>query len=301
MCGGNYPIRSTRGQRDVCRLLDRDASRLSPDELARMRAHFAARIKTTRAQHIDRSYPDLLAEVLDYRRWRTFAFTLIGADGKEEKLTQARHSTLSGGEQSVSLHLPLFAASHVTLSSAHDHCPRLLALDEAFAGVDDNGRRELLGLTAQFDLDLFMTGYDLWATYDTVPACAHYDLSHSATEHMVSALLFVWSSRTAATISQRPWARQGHAGGQDTVSRHCSTRRRTTMTVDPAWDRLLAAARRKLEQTSGHLAGSIGLSKPTSPWNPVLAETMAKHGRAIMEERLIPSLLKDLDQEEVAG
>lgn len=183
------------GQRDVCRLLDRDASHLSPDELARMRAHFAARIKTTRAQHIDRSYPDLLAEVLDYRRWRTFAFTLIGADGKEEKLTQARHSTLSGGEQSVSLHLPLFAAAHVTLSSAHEHCPRLLALDEAFAGVDDNGRRELLGLTAQFDLDLFMTGYDLWATYDTVPACAHYDLSHSATEHMVSALLLVWDGK----------------------------------------------------------------------------------------------------------
>jgi uncharacterized protein (TIGR02679 family) len=34
----------------------------------------------------------------------------------------------------------------------------------------------------------------------------------------------------------------------------------------------------------------------TSPWDPVLAETMAEHGRAIMEERLIPSLLKDLDQ-----
>lgn len=180
------------GQREVCRLLDRDASRLGPDELAGMRAHFASRIKTARAQHVDKSYADLLAEVLDYRRWRTFAFTLVAGDGSEERLTQARHSTLSGGEQSVSLHLPLFAAAHVTLSSAHAHCPRLLALDEAFAGVDDTGRRELLGLTAQFDLDLFMTGYDLWATYDTVPACAHYDLSHSATEHTVSALLLVW-------------------------------------------------------------------------------------------------------------
>lgn len=179
-------------QRAICRLLDRDASRLSPDELARMRTHFASRIKTTRAQHLDRAYADLLAEVLDYRSWRTFGFTLVGGNGTEEKLTQSRHSTLSGGEQSVSLHLPLFAAAHVTLSSADEHCPRLLALDEAFAGVDDTGRRELLGLTGQFDLDLFMTGYDLWATYDTVSACAHYDLSHSATEHTVSALLLVW-------------------------------------------------------------------------------------------------------------
>ena len=180
------------GQRETCRLLDRDASRLGPDELTHMRAHFAGRIKTTRAQHPDRAYAELLGEVLDYRRWRTFAFTLVAGDGTEERLTQSRHSTLSGGEQSVSLHLPLFAAAHVTLSSADEHCPRLLALDEAFAGVDDTGRRELLGLTAQFDLDLFMTGYDLWATYDTVSACAHYDLSHSAAEHTVSALLLVW-------------------------------------------------------------------------------------------------------------
>ncbi|WP_207926024.1 SbcC/MukB-like Walker B domain-containing protein [Actinocrispum wychmicini] len=183
------------GQRDVCRLLDRDASRLGPEDLAHMRAHFASKIKTARAQHQDKSYADLLADVLDYRRWRTFAFTLVGGDGSEERLTQARHSTLSGGEQSVSLHLPLFAAAHVTLFSAYPHCPRLLALDEAFAGVDDTGRRELLGLTAQFDLDLFMTGYDLWATYDTVPACAHYDLSHSAVEHTVSALLLVWDGK----------------------------------------------------------------------------------------------------------
>jgi uncharacterized protein (TIGR02679 family) len=39
----------------------------------------------------------------------------------------------------------------------------------------------------------------------------------------------------------------------------------------------------------------------TSPWDPILAETMAEHGRAIMEERLIPFLVEDLDQEEVTG
>lgn len=182
-------------QRDICRLLDRDATRLGPDDLARMRGHFASRIKTARAQHPDRSYAELLAEVLDYRDWRTFGFTLVAGDGSEERLTQSRHGTLSGGEQAVSLHLPLFAAAHVTLSSAHEHCPRLLALDEAFAGVDDTGRRELLGLTAQFDLDLFMTGYDLWATYDTVPGCAHFDLLHSATEHTVNGLLLVWDGK----------------------------------------------------------------------------------------------------------
>jgi hypothetical protein len=84
--------------------------------------------------------------VLDYRRWRQFVFQLVGAEGTEEKLTRTRHSQLSGGEQSVSLHLPLFAAAHAMLNSAHPHAPRLLALDEAFAGVDDTGRSELMGL-----------------------------------------------------------------------------------------------------------------------------------------------------------
>ena len=108
----------------------------------------------------------------------------------------------------MSLHLPLFAAAHVMLSSAAPHCPRLLALDEAFAGIDDSGRSELLGLTAQFDLDLFMTGYDLWATYATVPACAHHDLSHSAVEHTVSALLLVWDGAKILTDAQIAGARR---------------------------------------------------------------------------------------------
>lgn len=182
------------GARAISKLLDRDASALNADDLASMRAHFASEIRIARAAHPERSYPEILATTLDYRRWRVFSFTLIRGDGTEDRLTVARHSALSGGEQSVSLHLPLFAAAHVMLSSADPHSPRLLALDEAFAGVDDNGRGELLGLSVQFDLDLFMTGYDLWITYSDVPGCAHYDLAHSTAENTVSAALLVWEN-----------------------------------------------------------------------------------------------------------
>ncbi|MGW1162684.1 TIGR02680 family protein [Streptomyces sp. NPDC002519] len=179
-------------QRAVGALLDADAARLGPEGLARIRAHFAAQIKNARARYRDLPYRELLAQVLDYRRWRQFAFQLVRPDKSEERLTRARHSRLSGGEQSVSLHLPLFAAAHAMLNSAHPHAPRLLALDEAFAGVDDTGRGELMSLAAQFDLDLFMTGYDLWAAHASVPAAAHYDLAHSAIDHTVSALLLLW-------------------------------------------------------------------------------------------------------------
>ncbi|MDZ5443442.1 TIGR02680 family protein [Micromonospora sp. 4G57] len=179
-------------QREVCKLLERDPARLGPAQLTTMRRHFAARIKAARAMHLERPYRELLGEVLDYRQWRTFAFTLHRPGGGTEALTRARHSQLSGGEQSVSLHLPLFAAANALFSSARLDAPRLLGLDEAFAGVDDTGRGELMALAKQFDLDLFMTGYDLWATHPAVGGAAHYDLSHSTVEHTVSTLLLVW-------------------------------------------------------------------------------------------------------------
>jgi hypothetical protein len=121
-----------------------------------------------------------------------FAFTLHRPGSPTEPLTRARHSQLSGGEQAVSLHLPLFAAANALFSSAKPDAPRMLGLDEAFAGVDDNGRAELMGLAGQFDLDLMMTGYDLWATHPQVRGAAHYDLSHSTLEHTVATVLLVW-------------------------------------------------------------------------------------------------------------
>ncbi|MET8311441.1 TIGR02680 family protein [Micromonospora sp. NPDC005173] len=179
-------------QREVCKLLERDPARLGPGQLTTMRRHFAARIKAARATAPERPYRELLGEVLDYRQWRTFAFTLHRPGGGAEALTRARHSQLSGGEQSISLHLPLFAAANALFGSARPDAPRLLGLDEAFAGVDDTGRGELMALAKQFDLDLFMTGYDLWATHPAVSGAAHYDLSHSTLEHAVSTVLLVW-------------------------------------------------------------------------------------------------------------
>lgn len=180
-------------QREACELLQRDPARLNPAQLSTLRRHFASRIKAARAMSPDQPYRDLLGQVLDYRQWRTFKFSLHRPGGAVEQLTKARHSQLSGGEQSVSLHLPLFAAANAIFGSARPSAPRMLGLDEAFAGVDDNGRRELMALASEFDLDLFMTGFDLWATHQGVPGAAHYDLSHSASESTVATVLLVWN------------------------------------------------------------------------------------------------------------
>ena len=141
----------------------------------RVRRLLADAVKAARAANPHERYREVLSAVLDYRSWRTFELSLDDGTTKE-RLTRQRYGKLSGGEKSVALHLPLLAAAHATFAGASPTCPRLLALDEAFEGIDETGRDELLALTVAFDLDLFLTGYRLWVTSKRVPAVAHYEL-----------------------------------------------------------------------------------------------------------------------------
>ncbi len=72
-----------------------------------------------------------LMGAFDYRRW--FAFGLYEQIGRERlRLTKQRHAVGSGGEQSVLIHLPLFAAAAALYGDAQ--APRLIMLDEALSG-----------------------------------------------------------------------------------------------------------------------------------------------------------------------
>ncbi len=102
---------------------------------------------------------------------------------------------MSGGEKSAAIHLPLFAAANALYSSAKDHCPRLIALDEAFVGIDERYKPDLFGLAVKFDLDLFMTGHDLWVTTATVPMIAHYDLYHDKVTRTTQRPLLLWDGQ----------------------------------------------------------------------------------------------------------
>jgi hypothetical protein len=57
------------------------------------------------------------------------------------------------------------------------YAPRLVTLDEAFAGVDDDSRAKCLGLLRAFDLDVVMTSEREWACYPQVPGIAIAQLS----------------------------------------------------------------------------------------------------------------------------
>ena len=183
----------TDPQRAASRLLDRDLP--GPERLAELRGLLRDMIREYRAGHPRATYREALGSVLDYRSWHAFELLLIQPGEAEVRLTRARHSVMSGGEKSAAIHLPLFAAANALYSSAKDHCPRLIALDEAFVGIDERYKPDLFGLAVKFDLDLFMTGHDLWVTTDTVPMIAHYDLYHDKVTRTTSALLILWDGQ----------------------------------------------------------------------------------------------------------
>ena len=189
----------TELQRATSRLLERDSP--GPERLAELRGLLRDMIREYRAIHPRATYREALASVLDYRSWHAFELLLIQPGEPEARLTRARHSVMSGGEKSAAIHLPLFAAANALYSSAKDHCPRMIALDEAFVGIDERYKPDLFGLAVKFDLDLFMTGHDLWVTTATVPMIAHYDMLHDKTTRTVSALLILWDGEQLVDAS----------------------------------------------------------------------------------------------------
>ena len=199
----------TEQQALVSRMLDRDAAGLGPDGLTELRAQLRAMIHDHRAGNPRDTYREVLAAVLDYRSWHAFELQLLSPGSPPQRLTRKKHSEMSGGEKSAAIHMPLFAAANALYLSSKPTCPRMVALDEAFAGIDDKFKPDLLGLTVKFDLDLFMTGHDLWVNYPTVPLIAHYDLQHDKAAHALSTLLVLWDGEQLID------ADAGYAGNED--------------------------------------------------------------------------------------
>jgi uncharacterized protein (TIGR02680 family) len=146
------------------------------------------------AEHADNpaaGWAEALASALDYRGWHEFAIQRY-ADGQWRPAT----GPASGGERALVVSVPLFAAASSHYKSAgNPHAPRLIALDEAFAGVDDDSRAKCLGLLATFDMDVVMTSEREWGCYPQVPGLG---ICHLARQDGVDAVLVTpwrWDGR----------------------------------------------------------------------------------------------------------
>ena len=201
---------TSTAQQDAMELLRKTPELLGPDERERLRRFFAGAIAEERAANPGAGYEAVLSRVFDYRAWHSFVPFLVLPTGGSRQLTRSVFRSLSGGEQSVSLHLPLFAAAAAHYNAAGDGAPRLIALDEAFAGIDEGMRADLMGLLVRFDLDVIMTGHELWGAYEQVPGVMIYDLLRRPPAEGVSSLPMRWDGgalveeRTLTLVPPRP-------------------------------------------------------------------------------------------------
>ncbi len=188
--------------RPTVELLRRAVSVAGPQERDRLVEFFRGRIEAARRGSTaagGEAMVDTLATAFDYRGWH--AFHLVQEHGgTRERLTRKRHAVGSGGEQAVLIHLPLFAAAAALYDGTP--APRLVMLDEALSGIDDETRQRVLGATVDFDLDLVMTSHELWGTYVTVPALAIYQLHRHNGEPGVHAIGFRWEGEVLRELEQ---------------------------------------------------------------------------------------------------
>ena len=179
-------------------ILLRDRELLTTDDIEKVAAHFRSKIRTEK-QKVEEAdgminYMDLVRDALDYRKWFEFQMFYRKTEESRKNLTNAAFNRFSGGEKAMAMYVPLFAAVNAQYQKAEykDH-PRMIALDEAFAGVDDKNISSMFELVHKLDFDYIMNSQALWGCYETVNRLKIAELVRPQNSKVVSVIHYTWN------------------------------------------------------------------------------------------------------------
>lgn len=181
-------------------ILLRDHMLLTIEDIEKVAAHFRSRIRMEKLRLEEKgdmiNYMDLVRDALDYRKWFEFHMYFRRGEGERKLLTNAAFNRFSGGEKAMAMYVPLFAAVNAQYKKAEqeDH-PRIIALDEAFAGVDDKNISSMFELVHKLDFDYIMNSQALWGCFETVKGLRIAELSRPQDSQIVSVILYTWNGR----------------------------------------------------------------------------------------------------------
>lgn len=172
---------------------------MSDEQREKVSVHFKERLKKQkRIAEEDgsiRSYQGIINEVLDYRQWFDFQLLYSKSSETKKELTDNAFFRLSGGEKAMAMYIPLFAAVNARYNGADKKdCPRIIALDEAFAGVDDQNIGYMFELIESLKLDYVLNSQVLWGTYESVKSLAIYELIRQG-EDVVLPIKYHWNGK----------------------------------------------------------------------------------------------------------
>ncbi len=185
--------------KELVELLKKDYRLMSESQAARLSAHFRSKVEEARRQTKDHggmvSFNQVMRDTLDYRKW--FEFQLFSQKPGErlKELTNSVFGTFSGGEKAMSMYVPLFSAVVAKYQGGREDAPRLISLDEAFAGVDNRNIRDMFRLMCEFSFDFILNSQVLWGDCDTLDALAIYQLIRPANAKFVTVMPYLWNGR----------------------------------------------------------------------------------------------------------
>lgn len=172
------------------KLLIRSDATWTAQDRAAIGDFLQAQIAQVRQADPTGGWQEHLEQALDYRQWHSFA-----VQRWQSGQWRSASGPASGGERALAVSVPLFAAASAHYNSADPNAPRLILLDEAFAGVDDDSRAKSLGLLATFDLDVVMTSEREWGCYPQVPGLSIAQLTRVEGIDAVGVSRWRWDGR----------------------------------------------------------------------------------------------------------
>ena len=173
---------------------------LTEEEREKVSKHFKLKLKQQKRRMEDEnkisSYQYIIKEVLDFRRWFEFKLMYTTPRQNKKELTDNEFYRLSGGEKALAMYIPLFAAVNARYDGADKKdCPRMISLDEAFAGVDEENISHMFNLMEGLDLDYVLNSQVLWGTYEGVKNLAIYELIREGSD-MVIPIKYTWNGHS---------------------------------------------------------------------------------------------------------
>nr|WP_283809191.1 TIGR02680 family protein [Tumebacillus amylolyticus] len=182
-------------------LLRRDYEHLTNADREELYQHFQEKIQQAKAEadHVG-ALREIIHQFLDYREW--YRFQLLSKQGEQveyRELTDPRFNVMSGGEKAMTMYIPLFVAVSSRYKGTAPDAPKLISLDEAFAGVDEENVRDLFELLTEMEFDYMMTSQVLWGCFDTVPKLSIYEIMRPKGAESVDVIPYTWDGKVRRT------------------------------------------------------------------------------------------------------
>lgn len=178
------------------KLLNKSNRLLSSEDLEKISQHFKSKLNLIKEEMRDKdnelSYLDSIKKILDYREWFEFRLYYQRYGENKKELTNSAFNRFSGGEKAMSIYIPLLAAASAQYKKAKEDCPRIIALDEAFAGIDDKNISSMFELIDKLDFDYIMNSQILWGCYDTVKKLRIAELINRRDLKVITVNKFFW-------------------------------------------------------------------------------------------------------------